>query len=331
VLNGSMDYVLPIRTAPDADVGELADYVRRLSGAVNVIVVDSSDADVVAAHGERFAGVTHVPVRPDLRLLNGKVNGVLTGLRMCRSNKVVIADDDVRYTAEQLERIAALLDRADVVRPQNYFDPAPWHARWDTARSLLNRAFGGGDYPGTLAVRLTDRLRRDGYDGDVLFENLELIRTVRAAGGRELVASDLYVRRLPPTARQFLRQRVRQAYDSQAQPLRLLGELMLLPGAALGVRRPRRLAVGCLLAVGLAELGRRRSGGAAYFARSAPLCAPLWLGERALCSWAALGARLLLGGASYSGRRISCPAHSVRTLRARQRQASAATASGPAR
>ena len=30
-----------------------------------------------------------------------------------------------------------------------------------------------------------------GYDGDVLFENLELIRTVRARGGEEAVALDL--------------------------------------------------------------------------------------------------------------------------------------------
>lgn len=326
-----MEYVLPIRTTPDAGVGEVADYARRLSCIVNVIVVDGSDPRTAAAHAERFTGVTHVPVRPDLRFLNGKVNGVVTGLALCGSDKVVIADDDVRYTPEQLERIGALLDGADVVRPQNYFRPAPWHACWDTARSLLNRAFGGGDYPGTLALRLTDRLRREGYDGDVLFENLELIRTVRAAGGRALLAPDLYVLRRPPTVRHFLRQRVRQAYDSQAQPLRLVGELMLLPGAVLAARRPRWIAGGCLLAVGVAELGRRRCGGAAYFPRSAPLYAPLWLGERAVCSWAALGARLVLGGTSYSGRRIRCAAHSVRTLRARQRQRCGATASGPAR
>ena len=39
--------------------------------------------------------------------------------------------------------------RHDLVRPQNYFEPLPWHARWDTARTLLNRGLGR-DYPGTL-------------------------------------------------------------------------------------------------------------------------------------------------------------------------------------
>ena len=120
----------------------------------------------------------------------GKVNGVVTGVRECSHERVVIADDDVRYDAAALRRVVALLDEADLVRPQNYFDPLPWHARWDTARSLLNRVFTGdpafpvGDFPGTLAVRRSAFLASGAYDGDALFENLELMRTIRAAGGR---------------------------------------------------------------------------------------------------------------------------------------------------
>ena len=64
----------------------------------------------------------------------------------------MIADDDVRYEPAALRRAAELLDEHDLVRPQNFFEPLPWHARWDTARTLLNRGFGR-DYPGTLAVR----------------------------------------------------------------------------------------------------------------------------------------------------------------------------------
>ena len=74
----------------------------------------------------------------------------------------------------------------ELVRPQNYFAPLRWHARWDTARTLLNRVAGGVDFPGTLAVRRSRSSQTDGYDGDVLFENLELIRTIEAAGGRVL-------------------------------------------------------------------------------------------------------------------------------------------------
>ncbi|WP_410586312.1 glycosyltransferase [Amycolatopsis sp. lyj-23] len=160
----------------------------------------------------------HVPPDPDLRCVNGKVAGVITGLRLVRAERVIIADDDVRYDGETLAAVAGALDGADLVVPQNYFRPTPCHCRWDTARSLLNRAFAH-DYPGTLAVRRTAFHRFGCYDGEVLFENLELIRTVRARGGTVRYLRSPLVRRLPPDVRTFLSQRVRQAYDSFAQLL----------------------------------------------------------------------------------------------------------------
>ncbi|MGI9121136.1 MAG: hypothetical protein ACR2G7_13625 [Acidimicrobiales bacterium] len=124
--------------------------------------------------------------------------------------------------------MVALLVHADLVCPQNHFDPLPWHARWDSARTLLNRA-AGIDMPGTLGVRRSVVLRAGVYDGDSLFENLELIRTMQAVGGPAVSAPDLFVRRLPPTAEHFWSQRVRQAYDDLALPPRLAAELALLP------------------------------------------------------------------------------------------------------
>ncbi|MCU1659095.1 MAG: hypothetical protein JWO57_3751 [Pseudonocardiales bacterium] len=310
-----MDYVLPIRVERGADAAELGAYVRTISRRVHVIVVDGSDSLQFRRNARHFTAAVHVPPRSDLRFANGKVNGVCTGLALCTSEKVVIADDDVRYRCRDLDRVELLLDEADLVRPQNYFDPAPWHARWDTARSLINRGVGSGDFPGTLAVRLTERLRREGYDGDVLFENLELIRTIRADGGREVVAGDLYVPRRPPTARHFARQRIRQAYDSQAQPVRLAVELAVLPAAVAAARRPRWLVAASVLTMALAEFGRRRDGGTSYFPRDAVLYVPMWVGERALCAWLAVGQRLLLGGTCFGGHRIRRAAHSVGQLR----------------
>jgi hypothetical protein len=150
----------------------------------------------------------------------------------------VIADDDVRYDADALRRLLDRLRESDLVRPQNYFDPLPWHARWDTARTLLNRSFGA-DFPGTLGVRRSRFLAMGGYDGDVLFENLELIRTVRADGGQVDSPLDLYVRRPPPSSAHFRGQRVRQAYDDLALPTRMALELALIPAVALGLSRRR--------------------------------------------------------------------------------------------
>lgn len=249
-------------------------------------MVDGSEPKVFQAHtAELPPGVVHLA--PVHSCLNGKVAGVLTGLEAARTELCVIADDDVRYSEAAFRRVLLLLEDGDVVRPQNYFCALPWHARWDTARSLLNRALGS-DYPGTLGVRRSLLLRAGGYSGGVLFENLELIRTVRAAGGREVRAPGLFVARRPCSARHFWSQRVRQAYDDFAQPARLAAELALLPVLIGGTRRSRLFpAAAAVCAAALAEAGRRRDGGAEVFPATSALWAPLWVLERSLAVWAA--------------------------------------------
>jgi hypothetical protein len=319
-------YLLPLRRQDSEGIDELAAYLSRLRRECDeVLVVDGSPPPVFARHAEALAGIArHLPPDPELAGAMGKVGGVVTGVRASGAELIVIGDDDVRYRPEELRRTLALLADAELVRPQNYFEPLVWHARWDTARSLLNRVSTGdrdfpvGDFPGTLAVRRSAFLQARAYDGDALFENLELMRTIRAAGGRVLTPLDLLVARRPPTTRHFLSQRVRQAYDDFAIPTRMACSLALLPLAALAIARGRRraLATGAALAVALAEAGRRRAGGASRFPLSGSLAAPLWLAERAVCSWLALGARIR-GGARYGEGRLSHPATPMRELRRR--------------
>ena len=285
-------YVLPLRRDRDPAGPELAAYLRELTGLAEVLVVDGSPGPVWRAHHDTFGDrVAHLRPDPGLTFRNGKVNGVLTGLAAASHGAVVLADDDVRYDPAALRRLVGLLEEADLVRPQNYFAPLPWHARLDTARTLLNRV-AGGDFPGTLGVRRSLVLGAGGYDGDVLFENLELLRTVRAAGGTVLTPLDLYVRRLPPDTGHFLGQRVRQAYDEFARPARLAVSLALLPAAvALAARRRWRPLAG---AAGLAwrrRTGRRRAGGRAVFPPPAACCAVL-AAERSASSLLAVHARL---------------------------------------
>lgn len=307
-------YLLPLRWTEDGGIADLAKYLAEVVQWAEVLVVDGSPEEVFARHAAAFpAAVRHI--RPAVSCRNGKVAGVLTGLAQASNDRVVIADDDVRYSAEAFRKVVALLDTAEVVRPQNYFLNLPWHARWDTGRALLNRALGS-DFPGTLGVRRSVLQATGGYDGDVLFENLELLRTVRAAGGRELRADHVFVGRLPCSARHFFRQRVRQAYDDFAQPPRLALELSLLPTALLLGRRYG--ASGCAAAgavvVGLAELGRRRRGGREVFPPSAALWAPAWLCERAVTIWLAL-LRRLTGGVPYAGSKLVKAGNPLRVLR----------------
>ncbi|WP_258073484.1 glycosyltransferase family 2 protein [Arthrobacter sp. 08Y14] len=307
-------YILPLKWNDGGDLASLCRYLEELSQWISVLVVDGSPAPQFSLHAKVFPpAVRHCRPHP-LGLTNGKVEGVLTGVQLSAFEYLVIADDDVRYTCESLERVVALLENADAVRPQNYFaDSGPWHARWDTARTLINRALGS-DYPGTLAIRKSTLQAAGGYSGDVLFENLELIRTIRAAGGREIRADDLYVPRICCSVRHFWGQRVRQAYDDFAQPGRFAAEAALLPLLLILRKEPARLAMVAAISVMTAEIGRRRAGGARVFKADAALWAPLWVAERAVSIWLAVGWRMR-GGVPYAGKRLLIAGHSQRRLR----------------
>ena len=314
-----VSYILPIKATTPNTSSELRAYIAWIAERAEVIVVDGSSAEIFAAHEREWgAGVRHVAPAPDLISPMGKVGGVLTGLRLASHEAVIIADDDVRYDDESLAQVIAALGTADVVRPQNYFQPLPWHARWDSGRMLLNR-LTGGDWPGTLGVRRSRLHATNGYDGSVMFENLELVRTVLASGGRERVLYGAYVLRRPSTTKHFWSQRVRQAYDEIARPVRFVVQLAVLPLVMALVITGHWRATVLLAALGVlaAELGRRRESATRVFPASTPLFAPLWIAERAVCSWLALGARIFLGGVPYRGTVLHHAATPMRVLRRR--------------
>jgi hypothetical protein len=301
-LDPAITYVLPIRSTISNTSREFRKYLEWIRTRAEVIVVDGSVAKVFNAHESAWGElVRHVAPHHDLRTPMGKVGGVLTGVRLASHERIIIADEDVRYDAHSLSAASDALNDVDVVRPQNFFHPLPWHARWDTARTLLNRLFGG-DWPGTLGIRKSILSATRGYDGSVMFENFELVRTVIAAGGTETVLSSAFVKRLPSTASHFWSQRIRQAYDELARPWRLLAQLSLLPVAVLlWLWNPWSLAFVALAAIALAEMGRWKDGGRQVFPAATSLFAVAWLIERGICSWLAVGSRIVFGGVRYNG------------------------------
>ena len=223
-MTSSLEYVLPLKWADDDGLVELSRYLGEVVRHARVTVVDGSTPVARARHEAAFPQEVNVIAADPELALNGKVAGVLTAIPTLRGEKVVIADDDVRYTGTTLARMSVALEDFDVVRPQNHFVTAdqaslPWHARWDTARSLLNRVFGS-DYPGTLGVRL--EYLAGGYDGNLLFENLELIRTVPAVRGRAL--------QIQLDAQQEIARRLAEAFPDRLDPVRAAA----LTGAFIG-------------------------------------------------------------------------------------------------
>ncbi len=302
----SATYVLPLKRESADGLAELTEYLKNLSTMLSLIVIDNSTSERFAQHHELWKSfATHLVPDRDCVTPNPKVGNVTTGVRRASTEAIIVADDDVRYSAAALQDVVGRLSRADIVRPANYFSPLVWHVCLDTARILLNRV-SAGDWPGTLAFRKSTFLRCGGYAGHVLFENFELVRSIVRSGGTELNADDLFVLRLPPESRHFWSQRVRQAYDEFARPTRLGFSLTLVPAVLWCLKKGRwsELACGALAFIALAEIGRRRHGGAQYFPAVSAFLAPLWLLERGVSSWLAVYARVFRGGVSYGGGRL---------------------------
>jgi hypothetical protein len=204
-----------------------------------------------------------------------------------------------------------LLDSFDVVRPQNYLAPLPWWARMEAARMLINRAtLRTGDYPGTCAFRRNAMLRVGPYDGDVLFDNEEIIRHFARAGATISYATNLFVRKRPPNFRKWIEQRPRQAYEDFG--LRAKTALFLsLPMLAVWMVPFGLKSFGTFLlcisiaAVLLAAAGRFRGAASAYFPISVCFFAPLWILERSISTYWGLYWHFARGGYPFGDKILS--------------------------
>lgn len=309
-------YLLPIRRVRvnHEEMAAYALYFQLLARAgCEVLVVDGSSPEIFALHDNAWRGLCrHVAVDPKYTYLNGKVNGVHTGVDLASCEKIVLADDDIRYTSEDTERVCDLLDRHEMVRPQNYLAPLPWWGRMESARMLINRGvLRTGDYPGTCAFRRSTCLRVGHYDGDVLFDNEEIVRHFVLRGADVCYALDLFILKRPPTFRKWLEQRPRQAYEDFVMHAKTLLFISLLPIAiALGFVGGLRFALlflsfvaVCAMLLALRGLGRNQAY--RFFPATVILYAPLWVTERVLSTYWALYWRVAHGGYPFGDQLLS--------------------------
>jgi hypothetical protein len=313
---GNCTYLLPIRrdTFSAAEVKNFASYFQALEEAgCEVLVVDGSPAAIFDAHHGVWSGTCrHQSVDARFTYLNGKVNGVRTGLEIASCDEIIMADDDIRYRAEQLALICQRLERFDVVRPQNFIMPLPWWARIESARMLINRAtLRSGDYPGTCAFRRSAVLRAGEYDGDVLFDNEEMIRHFVCRGLSIDYEIDLLVEKTAPSFRKWIEQRPRQAYEDFALRGKTVFFASILPLAAfLTLLGKFQLLIffGTMLAIGpimIAAAGWGRGKAAGAFPISTCWFAPLWIFERASNTYIAFWWRVFRGGYPFGDRILS--------------------------
>lgn len=312
-------YLLTVRRVRyDAqEAKEFREYFRFLTGGdCEVLVVDGSSAEVFARHAETWGDVCrHVAVDSQYKYLNGKVNGIHTGIALTAHEAVILADDDIRYTVQDVKRMVDLLQDCDMVRPQNYLQPLPFWARMEAARMLINRAWlKEGDYTGTLGVRRSAMRRHGHYDGDVLFDNEEIVRHFRTQKARIAYARNFFILKRPSTFRKWIEQRPRQAYEDFVMRGKTLFFALL----------PFAFILSCLLswqfggfvwtllfliivAGGSILLAYRGLGDGArrYFPKSVCLYAPLWIVERAFSTFWAFYWRITRGGYPFGDKLLS--------------------------
>lgn len=324
--------MLPIRRAvfAESEAAELRDYLEMLANAgCEVIVVDGSARAIFAQHHQVWSDVCrHAPVDRRYQFVNDKVNGVHTGVAIATNEKIILGEDDIRYTRADIEQACDLLDRFEVVRAQNYVgwiaiserdvknnaasaphitnafgECVPSWAKMEAARMLINRAtLRTADYPGTCAFLRSTMLRCGDYDGDVLFDNEELIRHLAGHDARIFYAHDLFICKRPPTFRKWLEQRPRQAYEDFGLRLKTSLFASLLPTAVvLGLIDPRSLSI-FLLSIFIALADWLRGSARKYFPLYVCLFAPLWVCERTLSTYWAFYWLIARGGYPFGGR-----------------------------
>jgi hypothetical protein len=308
-------YLLTIRRAcfDAVETADFREYFKSLAASgCEVLVVDGSPPDVFAEHEKAWRNVCrHEPVDPQYKYLNGKVNGIHTGVALAEFDRIILADDDIRYTPDDVRRMADLLEDNDLVRPQNYFHPLPVWARTEAARMLINRAWiAEGDYSGTLGISRNAMLRVGHYDGDVLFDNEEIVMHFRLKGARVKYARDFFLLKLPPMFEKWIEQRPRQAYEDfvmRAKTLFFTAVPIVLALTLLKSGWRLTLVYAALISLGAIVSAARglTDGAARFFPPRVIFYAPLWIAERCVSTYWAFYWYLTRGGYPFGDQVVS--------------------------
>jgi len=278
-------YLVIIDGESVADLREFAAYLSDLGVAkCDVVIVDNSPEHTFARHRRILCWVgRHVAPRPRHRNAAGAIDPLRTALDVASCDKVIVADPNVRYDAQSIDDLCAMLDAHEAVVPQDYLDPMPWWSSIEAGRMLVHR----GVEP------LPDHAATFGFRKPAVSN--------AALDPRTLVAGEnVFVRRLPQKLYQWIDERPRQADDDFNFPMKTAFFFALIPLALLlasvGGARLAGTYAGTIAFGAFALAVRGRVGAATFFPLRACLCAPIWVLERSVSVYWALirRARMIL-------------------------------------
>lgn len=299
-------YIFTIQRASVSieETGEISKYFALLcSIGCEVIVVDGSPLEVYAAHeGAWYSLCRHVKVDSKYHSPDFQVNSFYTGAVLAGCQKVIAAADNIRYTADDILRMCELLERFELVRPQNYLYPLSWWSKVESVSILVNRTiFPGGDSPETFGF-LAPAFRRACNGRERNLENPDdITRQLIARRARVCYALDFLIRKNSPAFKEWCSSCFRNTYRSFNFSLRSFTFILIVPlGIALGIFSSTEHLMFYVAAILLnlftiTFLGRFR-GGSRFFPLRLPLFSPVWLIERILCYYKTLFWLLTPGG-----------------------------------
>ncbi|HEY8133848.1 MAG TPA: hypothetical protein VII12_18360 [Thermoanaerobaculia bacterium] len=282
------------------DLRELAAYLSNLAVSdFDVVIVDGSRPPTLDRNRQTLRWVgRHVVAGPQHLTADGSIDLIRAAVDLATCDKVIVADAQVRYSDEAIDRICTLLDLHEVVEPQDYIDPLPWWSGIDAGRMLLHRSLSPlPDHGSTFGFRKNAIRGLRGLEHGVASD--DDVRRLASQGAEVFCAIEVFVRRLPPVLSDWLRDLPRHADDDFSVSAKAAFFFGLLPiTLVLILLGGARLAGGYAGAIAFASLGlamRGRMGAAAFFPWRACLFAPVGILERSISVYWALLRRLSWG------------------------------------
>src|SRR5216684_1611996 len=138
-------YVVPLEDSATWSPGDLQAFSEYLStlgvAGCDVLILDGSASETLDRNRRTLRWVgRHRTVSPQHRGSGGAIDSLRCAAAEALCEKVIVASPEVRYTAAELVNVCDLLDRHEVVEPQDYVDPLPWWGAIDAGRILVHRS-----------------------------------------------------------------------------------------------------------------------------------------------------------------------------------------------
>ncbi len=262
--NGSVD-----------DLRELAAYLSHLAVSdIEVLIVDACSSSALDCHRRVLRWVGRYVIARPRHLTARSIDPIRVASDLASSDKVIFAYAHIRYTDEAITALCHLLESHEVVEPQDYFDPLPWWSGIDAGRLLIHRGIGP--------------LRRT--PSTFGFQK-KAVRGLRSIDTEVFAADQIFVRRVPPSLAEWVRDRGSRYADIDAPPNAAFFFVLLPIALALAFIGGASFAGGYAGAIAFAAVAlavRGRVGAAAFFPWRACLYAPLWILERSVSVYMAL-------------------------------------------